>query len=178
MVSCRQKRWVYDSTLPGGAATGLCTGEGEFFFQMWLRKARVIKPQQLLLVLAPGGTCELVVANACNQKSRVGLCTEGTVRAPRLVAGLVGKETGAQAELCAAPRRKAIKLPGMQKKEKQNRVDVLLRVMSNARSPAGLGWEQEQTCQAQGKILFLKIEGEKRKNPLMRFDRKSIDKRH
>lgn len=80
---------------------------------------------------------------------------EDGARAPRLSAsaGLVGKEMGAETELYSVHRRKATKLPDMQKKAKK-RVDVLLRVMSNAHSLAGLGWEQEQTCQAKVKSYF------------------------
>lgn len=48
--------------------------------------------------------------------------------------------------------------------------------MSNAHFLGGLGWEQEQTCQAKVKFHFWKKKEEK--NPLMKFDRRSIDKRY
>lgn len=46
--------------------------------------------------------------------------------------------------------------------------------MSNAHFLAGLGWEPEKACQAKVKSHFWKKKGER--NPLMKFDRKSIDK--
>ena len=71
-------RCFYDNTLTGSAATGLYTGEGELSFQDVVEESQRNKAKELfcsryLLVLAPGGRRELVVASGCNQKLRIAL---------------------------------------------------------------------------------------------------------
>lgn len=58
-----------------------------------------------------------------NQKFRIALWVEVTVKAPRLSAsaGLSGKEMGAETELYSSYKTKAAELPDMQKKEKQEK---------------------------------------------------------
>lgn len=70
-------RCFYDNTLTGRATTGLYPGEGELSFQDMVEKSQRNKTKlfrsRYLLVLAPGGRHELVVASGCNQKLRIAL---------------------------------------------------------------------------------------------------------
>lgn len=70
-------RCFYGNTLTGSAATGLYPGEGELSFQDTVEKSQRNKTKlfrsRYLLVLAPAGRHELVVASGCDQKLRIAL---------------------------------------------------------------------------------------------------------